>query len=695
METINLGRVAFVYKGDYSAVTTYNKMDVVFDGESSFVSQIDNNVGNPLVNGLNWKYLSRGNNLELQEAKQDIATLETDLNKTSILLKNKIYETLTHTRQLGYLVSSTNGELSASSGGRSVTIITESKGYSSLTFKISPFGGNYGYGFILSDNSWVGYKTTEHKEITIQVPAGAKEFRTCWMNTYFDTNYFKAIIPDSPLADVVKANTLAIESIQEDVNNHGNDINNIKFDITSSIALSYTKEVGLIDTTNGAENTTPGFSRTKIQLDTRIRKLSFGVTAFGPERGYGFILSDDTWVGYKTPLDANITVDVPAGAKEFRTCWRDSVIPVQNIYGYVTLDYVKKDLYDKLSKTSPEKKYQFGDIAKFDMTAISVPIIPSVTPTTANIYSLYDSLVTDYPGYVTRTDCSDADIPLGITRPDYLNGLPIYMYKFKPVVTRNNLSKHIKFYISTGTHAETQGMYTVYEFFKLLCSSYATNPDFMDLYSNVEFYVIPVVSPWGLDNKSRTNFNGVNINRNFPTKNWRTSDIGPDYGGPSAGSEYETKIVMYYLNQIQPQCAVDAHTGGMTIHGDFGSIGYNAQSEINGYILENAAREISNRWCADDSRFPKYPTQSLLPVGRGYGYIGDAYFGTTEIYLGESLPNAISCNIEFSVENRWYDGILTSTDTTGFTPQMRKELLQYIFHLIMKMCKGATLLPII
>lgn len=84
METINLGRVAFVYKGDYSAVTTYNKMDVVFDGESSFVSQIDNNVGNPLVNGLNWKYLSRGNNLELQEAKQDIATLETNLKQTDI-----------------------------------------------------------------------------------------------------------------------------------------------------------------------------------------------------------------------------------------------------------------------------------------------------------------------------------------------------------------------------------------------------------------------------------------------------------------------------------------------------------------------------------------------------------------------------------------------------------------------------------
>ena len=32
METINLGRVAFVYKSYYSAVTSYNKMDVVYDG---------------------------------------------------------------------------------------------------------------------------------------------------------------------------------------------------------------------------------------------------------------------------------------------------------------------------------------------------------------------------------------------------------------------------------------------------------------------------------------------------------------------------------------------------------------------------------------------------------------------------------------------------------------------------------------
>ena len=80
MPQINLGRVAFKFKGDYNALTTYAKYDVVFDGESSFVSQINNNLGKTLIDGLNWKYLAKGNNLGLQDLQQDVTDLETDLN---------------------------------------------------------------------------------------------------------------------------------------------------------------------------------------------------------------------------------------------------------------------------------------------------------------------------------------------------------------------------------------------------------------------------------------------------------------------------------------------------------------------------------------------------------------------------------------------------------------------------------------
>ena len=60
METINLGRVAFVYKGDYSSLVSYNKFDVVFDGYSSYVSLVTNNIGNSLSNVYYWGALSKG-----------------------------------------------------------------------------------------------------------------------------------------------------------------------------------------------------------------------------------------------------------------------------------------------------------------------------------------------------------------------------------------------------------------------------------------------------------------------------------------------------------------------------------------------------------------------------------------------------------------------------------------------------------
>lgn len=60
METINLGKVSFAYKGDYSSLVSYNKFDVVFDGYSSYVSLVINNIGNALNNASYWGILSKG-----------------------------------------------------------------------------------------------------------------------------------------------------------------------------------------------------------------------------------------------------------------------------------------------------------------------------------------------------------------------------------------------------------------------------------------------------------------------------------------------------------------------------------------------------------------------------------------------------------------------------------------------------------
>lgn len=105
MATKNLGKIAFLYRGDYFSGTTYQKNDVVFDGGSSYISFVNNNTGNSLTDINYWKYLSRGNYLAEQQNADNIAQLETDLNANidqvrADLNKGNLIATYTHSGNL-------------------------------------------------------------------------------------------------------------------------------------------------------------------------------------------------------------------------------------------------------------------------------------------------------------------------------------------------------------------------------------------------------------------------------------------------------------------------------------------------------------------------------------------------------------------------------------------------------------------
>lgn len=59
--------------------------------------------------------------------------------------------------------------------------------------------------------------------------------------------------------------------------------------------------------------------------------------------------------------------------------------------------------------------------------------------------------------------------------------------------------------------------------------------------------------------KTRVNENGVDINRNFPTKNWEESQKGEYYGGEFPASEYETKFLMEAVEDYKPDAVVTIH----------------------------------------------------------------------------------------------------------------------------------------
>ncbi len=91
-------------------------------------------------------------------------------------------------------------------------------------------------------------------------------------------------------------------------------------------------------------------------------------------------------------------------------------------------------------------------------------------------------------------------------------------------------------------------------------------------------------------NNARQNKNGVDLNRNFPTKNWVLGEKNDYYGGTEPNSEKETKFLVDLINQNNFDAIITIHSPYKTVNYDGPAerlaekiseiIGYPASSDI-------------------------------------------------------------------------------------------------------------------
>ena len=82
---------------------------------------------------------------------------------------------------------------------------------------------------------------------------------------------------------------------------------------------------------------------------------------------------------------------------------------------------------------------------------------------------------------------------------------------------------------------------------------------------------------------------GVDLNRNFPAKNWQKTEVNEYFGGTEPASEDETRFLVYVIEKYKPDLIITLHEPYAVVNYDGPAEGIASRiSQITGYKVEES-----------------------------------------------------------------------------------------------------------
>ncbi|MBR6744312.1 MAG: DUF2817 domain-containing protein, partial [Clostridia bacterium] len=213
----------------------------------------------------------------------------------------------------------------------------------------------------------------------------------------------------------------------------------------------------------------------------------------------------------------------------------------------------------------------------------------------ADLMAMLKNVIANHSGYVTETALGTAS-----------DGQTVYLYDFNPVRPSNQQKNVPKIIIIAGQHGgETANIFGLYYFVNHLLNKWNLHPALEYLRNHVELMIVPVLNPYGFDNRSYKNVNGVNLNRNYASGWEAVQDVtSSQYGGAEPFDQPETQMVRdLLLSNRDALLVIDFHVNGGGVVSAYSDINYYGVCESNDVYFNRMIDAVTHNLSAISANF--------------------------------------------------------------------------------------------